>query len=124
MSFDWETYVELAKELSQRSEQNCLRNSISRAYYGVFCICRNLKYLQNYRGDIHERVINEYRTSKITTEKHIGKLLGDLRRNRNDADYTDSFYVEQSFVKRVLLKQMRYLICLIAMPHCKKNTLV
>ena len=47
MNFDWKLFVQLANELinCQRTEnlkEAYLRTAISRSYYGVFCIARNL----------------------------------------------------------------------------------
>lgn len=46
MSFDWHLYVALASELLETAktegmEEAYFRSSISRSYYGVFCIARN-----------------------------------------------------------------------------------
>ena len=50
MSFNWKEYVDLSEELMSREEESCLRSSISRAYYGVFCLVRNNKGFKNYTG--------------------------------------------------------------------------
>lgn len=44
MSFDWEDYIRLSEELIKKTgalEEANFRSSISRGYYGVFCIARN-----------------------------------------------------------------------------------
>lgn len=79
MSFDWKDYVYLAEELLNRTEESCYRSSISRAYYGVFCITRNLKGYGNYKPkkgeNIHWVVINAYKNSSDRREKISGESL-------------------------------------------------
>jgi len=48
MPFDWQEYLLLARELSQRSGEAALRSAISRAYYAAFCTACN--YLRQ-RGE-------------------------------------------------------------------------
>lgn len=104
MSFDWKDYVYLAKELLNRTEESCLRSSISRAYYGVFCIARNRKGYKNYRlkkgENLHWVVINTYKNSTDRDEQNIGQILDKLRKLRNDADYNDDKTIDKSLAER------------------------
>jgi len=43
MSFDWIEYIYLAEKLLDKPEESSLRTSISRSYYGIFCIARKTK---------------------------------------------------------------------------------
>jgi uncharacterized protein (UPF0332 family) len=108
MSFDWMDYVKLAEELLNRAEESCYRSSISRAYYGVFCIARNKKINRNYdpkdRKRIHWVVINAYKNSSDVNEQNIGLILDKLRKSRNDADYDDSKLIGKRLAERIVLK--------------------
>lgn len=106
MSFEWKNYVYLAEELSKRQEEACLRSSMSRAYYGVFCIARNEKWLRDYKPEkdeeegIHQKVINKYKDSSDVIEQRIGSFLDRLRRLRNIADYDENKLINRDFAER------------------------
>jgi len=77
MSFHWEKYVYLAEELMNRKDDAYLRSSISRAYYGVWCLARNKKGYKRYKPrkgeNIHWKVINEYKNSTPFLLKSINR---------------------------------------------------
>lgn len=103
MSFDWKDYVYFAEELLNQAGEAPLRSSISRAYYGAFCIARNRKGYKNYKGtDIHWRVINEYKNSSDKEEQAIGLTLAELRRLRNNADYREDKPIDRDLAERVV----------------------
>jgi len=107
MSFDWKEYVYLAEDLLNRGEEACLRSSISRAYYGVYCSARNKKNYQHYkprRGEnIHRIVIDSYKNSKNREEQKIGKNLDQLRRSRNHADYNEDWPIKKEYTERAII---------------------
>jgi uncharacterized protein (UPF0332 family) len=93
MEFDWCNYLLLAEEIANRNEEQCLRSSISRAYYAAFHV--SLKTLQQNgkvrledqgRG-IHQELIKTLRSSRNSVEKKTGNRLDRLRCYRNNADY-------------------------------------
>jgi len=105
VSFDWVEYVKLAEELQKQADESYLRSSISRAYYGVFCIARNKKGYKNYtKSDIHWKVIGEYKNSISRDEQLVGKFLDDLRKERNDADYNENKLIKKQLTERTVLK--------------------
>lgn len=96
MPFDWNLYIELAKELldGQRGKDPVqgahLRTSISRSYYGIYCIARNYlkdKGIQISDREPHKFVREIYSASASGQEMRIGENLGRLLRRRNTADY-------------------------------------
>jgi len=107
MSFDWKDYVYFAEELLNREEESCLRSSISRAYYGVFCVIRNKKGYKNYGlkpgENIHWIVINACKNSGDRNEQNIGRILDKLRKLRNDADYDDNKLINKDIAKRAVI---------------------
>ena len=110
MSFDWKDYVYLAEDLLNRAEESYLRSSISRAYYGVFCIARNRKGYKKYTGsDVHWKVINEYKNSSDKNEQDIGRILDKLRKSRNDADYNEDRPINKGFAERAVYSAKRIL---------------
>lgn len=107
MSFDWKDYVSLSEELAIREEKSCLRSSISRAYYGAWCIARNKKGYKNYKSkdkeNIHWVVINAYKNAKKKTLRKVGWNLDELRTARNDADYDEEKQVKKELAERMLI---------------------
>ena len=114
MSFDWKDYIDLAEDLLSNKKESYLRSSISRAYYGVFCLARNKKNYQKYRTqkgeNIHWMVINAYRKSNDPLEQRIGINLDNLRRTRNDADYKGEKTINRKNAERVIMKAKQILI--------------
>lgn len=111
MSFDWKDYVYLAEELLGRQEESALRSSISRAYYGVFCIARNKKGYKNYTGsNVHLTVINAYKNSQDRNEQSIGQTLDKLRKSRNKADYNEDRLIDKSLAERMVCSAKQILI--------------
>jgi uncharacterized protein (UPF0332 family) len=75
---------------NESMEEAYFRSSISRSYYGVFCLARNKKGLQIHEErNVHKRVIDEYKNSVNKSEKKVGHNLDELRRLRNRADYNE-----------------------------------
>ncbi len=105
MSFDWRKYIELADELLKQGSEAHWRSSISRAYYGVFCLARNKSGYKNVKtANVHKDVIQYYKMSSNPDYKLVGKVLDELRRNRNDADYNGERMIDSQLAERVLLK--------------------
>jgi uncharacterized protein (UPF0332 family) len=109
MSFNWKDYFDLAQELLKKSEECYLRSSISRAYYGVFCMARDKAGLKDYRPNfkkgepgIHEKVISTYRNSLNREKKLAGRTLDTLRRSRNKADYNGDIIIKGDDAKRAI----------------------
>lgn len=108
MSFDWCKYVILADDLmgatkTEDMEEAYFRSSISRSYYGVFCLARNKKNLQKYEGkNVHRKVIDEYKNSGSKTEKKVGHNLDELRRLRNCADYKEDYRIDKNVADRAI----------------------
>lgn len=97
MSFDWKLYVELSEELINHQktpslQDAYLRSAISRSYYGVFCIARNLlipKTVFFPKEDIHKFVREQFNLAVSRKEKQIGAKLGRLWTERKAADYEE-----------------------------------
>ncbi len=117
--FPWSKYIELAEALFERSsnynkpinpiDAECLeRNVISRAYFGVFCLCRNFadeegwidkskrdnyhdilpKVLITPENELDSNILANYQLSLM---KKVGKKIQKMRRARNRADYDDYY---------------------------------
>ncbi len=100
MKFNWEEFLEVARDLAADAAQTSPqkraamnRSAISRAYYAVFGTA--LSFLQtNYpshplpaHGEIHQSVIDFFGFSNDETFVEIVKLMRRLRQRRNEADY-------------------------------------
>lgn len=107
MSFDWRDYVSLAEHLLNFTEEAYLRSSISRSYFGAFCIARDKRGYQDYKGkngeNIHWKVINEYRNSDNSRDQNIGRILDKLRRARNEADYDAKKIINRELAGRMVI---------------------
>ena len=105
MSFDWKEYIKLAENLIKQNNEACFRSGISRAYYGVFCIARNMAGYKNMKGaKVHKKVIDHYRDSSISWEQYVGNILDQLRKLRNEADYDEEKVITYDLAQRVLIK--------------------
>jgi uncharacterized protein (UPF0332 family) len=102
MSFNWSNYLEVAQDFNRQSrnssKQEALqRSALSRAYYSVFVTARN--YLRDIRhdpnipraGEAHIYVASQFHNHPNPTFQEIGSALTSLRRERNKADYDDTF---------------------------------
>lgn len=96
MTFVWRSYLQLAEELldcrrASAVPQACVRSSISRAYYAVFCTARNVLFARGEnvpRKDTHKSVRRRYDIGD-KREKKIADSLRRLWSHRKDADYED-----------------------------------
>lgn len=111
MSFDWSQYIELAEDLiSQaqggRLDQALFRSSISRAYYGAFCLARDKVVEYNGeplpRVDTHRRVRETFHGSTAYEAMQVGSKLGNLLRQRKIADYEAAATIDKEKAERVL----------------------
>ncbi|HPY61342.1 MAG TPA: hypothetical protein PLG55_11530 [Methanospirillum sp.] len=97
-SFDWEEYIELAKQLQQNPIPNALyhtalyRAIVSRAYYGAFMYSRRRaeRIMGAFSGvNIHEQVIDYYSNSESKNHRKAGTFLKVLKDKRVECDYFD-----------------------------------
>lgn len=98
MSFDWQKYLYLAKELAgnpvknMESDEAKVRSSISRAYYAAFNIAKDFAFNSSQPPDRdaenNHREIRVWFQSRTNKQyKRIGVDLNRLRISRNKADY-------------------------------------
>lgn len=110
MSFDWESYIQLADKLifSQEKadlQEAYLRSAMSRCYYGVFCIARDHLIAENVpipRIDTHKFVRESYQRSSSNVERKIGDDLRRLWATRKDADYDGEVNIDFKRAKTAL----------------------
>lgn len=88
--FQWDTYLSLAKEMSDKEEEQFKRSAISRAYYSAFhqgrayLKERGLSYTS--RENVHSFVWDSF--SKFPREARLISAKGDrLKLKRQKADY-------------------------------------
>lgn len=102
MSFDWEEYLDLARNMSGESsnppsQEARLRCAISRAYYAAFNqTCARMRTHEENQvipldGGSHAIVINQLQNSQDHERRRVGTALGRLKRNRVQADYYAQF---------------------------------
>jgi len=111
MSFDWKLYITLAEELinyrtNSDLQEACLRSSISRGYYGVYCIARNFLIKKGKtipKTDSHKFVREEYQNNPSLVEKKIAKNLKRLLGERKEADYDEEAELDLNRARTALL---------------------
>ena len=99
MTFPWVEYLRLAEALLQSQgsfahQEACVRASMSRAYYAVFCAARNHAVTQEGlvipgTGRDHRLVQHHFQHGPTPEHVTLGWLLSCLRRARNQADYAN-----------------------------------
>ena len=101
MSYNWNSFLELAKELKNGAEDAeikdaRLRTAISRAYYCAFHLARN--FLRDVEADQgltndgydHIYVKEKFKDDDNQERRKIGTSLERLKSNRTKADYRDN----------------------------------
>lgn len=88
--FNWNEYLTLAEELSQRTDESSKRSSISRAYYSAFCNARaylsKKEFMYSSKDSAHAKVWNSF--SMLGSKGQKISIDGDrLKRRRVRADY-------------------------------------
>jgi len=101
IQFDWLRYVDVADHLLTQQGEEFFRSAISRAYYGVFCIIRDiLEKNQGHRfptdRSVHRQVINSLRSDLRPDVASLGYDIDRLFRERNRADYRTGLQFKQS----------------------------
>ena len=111
MSFEWSHYVDLAEELINHGEGSDIesayfRSAVSRAYYGVYCIARDMVEKNTGKpvdSDLsHVAVRNAFIGSASKISNKVGKELQSLHSVRKNADYDSP----QNFNKRKANKNL------------------
>lgn len=126
--FDWVKFIVLAKMLFKRLDEESIRTSISRFYYGVFGVVRRYLirvehkyYLARRDGNIHKKVSDEIKNSDNSTLKEISKIFHKLRVARNRADY-DSEYDVVYFTKFLEDNERSLIIAFDALNYLKSHS--
>jgi len=113
MTFDWTEYLKLANELAKRNDEASLRSSISRAYYGVFCIARNILGYKNYKGkDVHQKVIDKLKQNGSEFPKKLGQYLDELRREETKQIIARTWSLAKNLPSKCLSCIGKFLVCL------------
>ncbi len=95
MSFDWSEYVELAEKLIEQDKDKKIesayyRSSVSRSYYGAYCLARDLLINKGFyisRTDAHKTVREAFQQDSRSVTKKVGEDLKRLWGERKNADY-------------------------------------
>lgn len=97
MDFDWRLFLRLADEMmslprSPECQEAYIRTAISRYYYGVFCISRNLilsRGIEIQGPDSHKFVREKFFETRRNVEITLHGYLRRLCFRRVDADYKE-----------------------------------
>jgi hypothetical protein len=106
MPFNWENYINIAKELFEGHSEAHFRSSISRAYYGIYnivVVAVKEKYKEyNIEDENHGNLFKFLISREDADDVFIGAMLDKLRINRNKADYNSNDPVEKRDAQIVL----------------------
>lgn len=99
-AFEWKDYLELAKELARRNEEECKRTATSRAYYAAYRTAHDW-YERRYPGTFPAGGSNSHAVVWRAFQDQIhngdpryglvGTLGNRLKHRRVDADYYRPF---------------------------------
>jgi hypothetical protein len=84
-SFDSALFLDLARELAERSDEAALRTAVGRAYYAAFLIAKQRTMVVQKEG-VHDEVRSRVR-NRPPRGKHLADQLRELFQLRNVADY-------------------------------------
>ena len=118
MSFKWVQYLHLAELLNENESEAAKRAAISRAYYAVFCICRNFardnkELIPSTSADDHSLVIEHFKASNNPKRQLIGSLLRRMRESRNSADYDDELIGFPDLMSKSTIEQAQKILDLL-----------
>lgn len=111
-AFDWNQFLVLAVELSNRTEESALRSAISRAYYCVYHIAKARTGAYRFStdtGSSHEQLWDLYARNDDNTCKEIALIGNRLRLKRVTADYRAVFTRIEEVLPEVLKDAKRCL---------------
>ena len=92
MTFSWEEYLVLAKELSRKGGEAAMRSAISRAYYAAYQTARRHKGSRNAmatQSGSHGAVWRALKESGNRDWRRAGNQGQDILEYRRQADYDD-----------------------------------
>jgi uncharacterized protein (UPF0332 family) len=90
--FDPDDLLEVAEHLLMRDGEASARSAISRAYYCVFLIARDLAGIDDESPSVHAQTLRYFEDNG---ERDIADSLWELRRTRNRADYKTNLSVSR-----------------------------
>ncbi len=95
MNFDWEEYFKLAEELAKGQTEAKARSSISRAYYAIFNIAKQIieekdPFIKVPTINVHGWLISYLKSPRDRFSYQLSQDIRILRDSRNDADYDSS----------------------------------
>lgn len=119
MAFDWPDYLNLADELSKRTEEACLRTAISRSYYYIYHLARQRLQENRFvitRGEgTHKQVWEKFEGDADFRCKKLYDLAKILHDKRKQADYEISYPRIESEFPAILDRTKKFAMDLAAL---------
>ena len=113
MPWQWSEFIDLARELAERSDEASQRTAISRAYYAAFGVARALLISEGHEladdNSVHAALWQAFHTSTDDRRYYIALDGRWLRANRNRADY-DEAVVKLPLAARQAVKKAQAVI--------------
>lgn len=95
MSFMWKDFHDVGIHLDTFSEEAYKRSAIGRYYYACFNLTKiyfeREHFIIGHNQNPHEIIIKYLEYYEIEKEVELSKLLNNLRKYRNNADYDFNF---------------------------------
>lgn len=85
--FDWNRYLDLARELLPKESEAAQRTAVSRAYYAVYHAARRLSPGEPFTTT-HEQLWRSLKQNGAKGERRLGERGNRLKLERHEADYT------------------------------------
>lgn len=100
----WESYLDLAKSLADRTTKEAnLRSAVSRAYYAAYHVALSkTPYTKSETGDTHRLVAAWYSNKRDIKNRFIAAALDKMRNYRNDADYRANKQITRQTVRETI----------------------
>ena len=124
MSFDWSSYLTLAKELNESEESHSSgeayrRSAVSRAYYYAYHLSKS--HIESVGMDIPKR--NPHASLIALLGEHfdqeglqLAHRLARMRDYRNQADYDSSFTYNREWVSAMIAQAEQFVKDVVRLP--------
>jgi uncharacterized protein (UPF0332 family) len=121
MSFDWSTYLQLAKRLAtEKGDEASLRSAVSRAYYCVFNLAMIKAKSNDFRtkddAGSHDQLWTLYGRNTDLQCPKISNIGARMKRRRVKADYHSSVHKLEDEVADALADADECIAIISALP--------
>lgn len=106
-SFDWKDYLTIATGLAAQKTEGAMRSAISRSYYFAFNVTRQCARRENPLVVTTDHTIFWRQVSELWADQSLQTYGDRIRRDRNRADYYDTFPKLEEQLKATIVTSIR-----------------